>query len=239
MPTGAANALETFRVNSITNDLALVVAQTGGGGNPSSTTNAKTSVKGNRLRGKIAEEEETVLIYKMPKNDVKTLLAGGVSDTSYTFRKQFTGTTNASSAVSFTANAGETFYSASLGRDYTLTVTATGSGSIANGGILDISSTKAGTTSVTGTGTQTITITDATLLGTSAAVTLMASITVATKAQKTKTANQMTQLSIDSNINTGSSSNIYGARVDDKDISLQYADVYKLHAVYELSLIHI
>ena len=174
----------------------------------------------------------------MPKDDVKTLLAGGVSDTSYTFRKQFTGTTNASSAVSFTANAGETFYSASAGRDYTLTVTATGSGSIANGGILDISSTKAGTTTVSGTGTQTLTITDATLLGTSAAVTLMASITVATKSQKAKTANKMTKLTVDS-ISDAASTNrdIYGARVDDTNISLQYADVYKLHAVYESPLL--
>ena len=39
-------------------------------------------------------------------------------------------TTNASSKVTFSANAGEIFDSTSAGRDYTLTVTATGSGSL-------------------------------------------------------------------------------------------------------------
>ena len=237
LPTGAAGATETFRVNSITNNLALVVAQTGSGSNPANTTTAVSSAKGTRIRGKLQEEEETVLVYKTPKDNTKTLLSGGVSDTSYTFRKQFIGTTNASSAVSFTANAGESFFSASAGRDYTLTVTATGSGSLGNGGILDVSSTKPITTTVTGTGTQTLTITDATLLGTSAAVTLMATITVGVKAQKTKTANKMTKMIVDSSKAAGGSKDVYGARVDDATISLQYADTYGLHAVYESSAI--
>ena len=239
LPTGTSNATETFRIASNpSNDLVATIEKTGATSNPASTTVATTSVKGVRIRAKLAEEEETVLVYKTPKTNTKTLLNSGVSDTSYTFRKQFTDTTNASSAVSFTANAGETFYSDSAGRDYTLTVTATGSGSIANGGILNISSTKAGTTTVTGTGTQTLTITDATLLGTSASVTLMATITVGVKAQSTKTAQKMTQLTIDS-ISTAASTNrdIYGYRVDDSNISLQYADVYTLHAVYESALL--
>ena len=237
LPTGAAGATETFRVNAITNNLALVVAQTGGG--PVNTTVAVTSAKATRIRGKLQEEEETVLLYKTPKDDTKTLLNAGVSDTSYTFRKQFIGTTNASSAVSFTANAGESFYSDSAGRDYTLTVTVSGGagGNLAAGAILDISSTKAGTTTVAGTGTQTLTITDATLLGTSASVTLMATITVGVKAQKTKTANKMSKLTIDSSKATGTAQDVYGARVDDGTISLQYADVYGLHAVYESSAI--
>ena len=65
-----------------------------------------------------------LLIYKTPKERTKTLLdANGASDTTYSFRQQFTGTTNASSKVTFSANAGELFDSTSAGRDYTLTVT--------------------------------------------------------------------------------------------------------------------
>ena len=140
-------------------------------------TNAVTSAKANRIRAKIAEEEETVLVYKTPKDNTETLLQSGVSDTSYTFRKQFVGTTNASSAVSFTANAGETFFSASAGRDYTLTVTVQGTGGSATvGTIIDISSTRAGSTTVNGEGTQTLEVIDATLLGTSAQVILMLSL---------------------------------------------------------------
>ena len=236
VPSGAAGVNEEFRINTITNDLAVVLAATGGG--PAVATAAVTSAKANRIRAKIAEEEETVLVYKTPKDNTQTLLQAGNSDTSYTFRKQFTGTTNASSAVSFTANAGETFYSASAGRDYTLTVTVQGTGGSATvGTIIDISSTKAGTTTVGGENTITLTVTDATILGTTAQVILMGTITVGSKAQKTKTANKMTTKAIASNSLTGTRSDVFGERVGDKNISLSYADVYTLHAVYESTAI--
>ena len=235
LPTGTSGVTEKFRVSVITSNLSITIAQTAAG--PTSTTVAVTSARAVRIRAKIAEEEETVLVYKTPKDNTQTLLQSGVSDTTYTFRKQFTGTTNASSAVSFTANAGETFYSNSAGRDYTLTVTVKGSGSVINGGILDISSTKAVTTTVGGTGTQTLTITDATLLGTSAGVTLMATVSVGSKAQKAKTANKMTNKTISANSTTGTASDVFGERVVDKNISLSYADAYALHAVYESTAI--
>ncbi len=243
LPTGAGGVTETFRVSAITDNLNITIAITGAGSNPANTTTAVTSAKATRIRAKLAEEEETILVYKTPKDNTKTLLEAGVSDTTYSFRKQFTGTTNASSEVAFTANAGETFFSASAARSYTLTVTATGTGSLGNGGILDISSSKAGTTTVAGEGTQTLTITDATLLGTSATVTIMATITVATKAQKTKTANKMKSRTISSRSHftaagaSGASSDIYGEVIDGKSINLAYTDAYTLHAVYESSAI--
>ena len=231
LPTGAAGATEEFRVSVVTNNLSITVEQTGSGS--ANTTTAVTSAKAIRIRAKIAEEEETVLVYKTPKINTQTLLVGGSSDTTYSFRKQFIGTTNASGQVTFTAGTGETFDSASAGKAYTLSVTTAGSGSSVAGAIIDISSTKAGTTTVSGTGTQTLTITDNTLLGNAADVTLMASITVGTKSQKSKTANKMTTRTIASNATTGSSSDVFGERVIDTTISLAYSDVYKLHAVYE------
>ena len=232
VPSGAAGVNEEFRIVGVTNNLLATFGITGSG--TTTATNAVTSTKCNRIRAKIAEEEETVLIYKTPKDNTQTLLQAGNSDTTYTFRKQFTGTTNASSEVSFTANAGETFYSASAGRDYTLTITVVGvGGSAIVGDILDISSTKSGTTTVGGEGTQTLTVTDASILGTSAQVTLMATITVGSKGQKTKTANKMSTKTIASNSITGTSSDVFGERVGDKNISLSYADVYTLHAMYE------
>ena len=243
LPTGTGGITETFRVSAITDNLNITIAQTGASSNPTNTTVAVSSAKATRIRAKIAEEEETILVYKTPKDNTKTLLQSGVSDTSYTFRKQFTGTTNAGSQVTFTANAGETFDSTSAGRDYTLTVTATGSGSLGNGAILDLSSTKAASTIISATGLQTLEITDATLLGTTAAVTLMATITVGTKSQKTKTANKMQSKPIASRSwqhptgASGTDSDIYGERIDDKSISLDYTDVYKIHAVYESTAI--
>ena len=182
-------------------------------------------------------------IYKTPKESHKDFIGfrSGATDTTYTFRQQYTGTTNASSEVTFTALAGEEFFSTSYGKDYTLTVTVSGGsgGNLAAGAILDISSSKAGTTTVSASGAQTLEITDTTLLGTSAEVTLMASITTPAKIQAAKTANLMTQKTIVSNkgsegsAGTGAKTEVYGERIDDKQISLSYADVYKLHAVFE------
>ena len=99
--------------------------------------------------------------------------------------------------------------------------------------LLDISSTKAGTTTVSGTGTQTLLVTDVSLLGVGANVTLMATVSVSNKAPKTKSAQKMQSKTIASNAATGTYSDIFGERVGDKTISLSYADVYKVHAIYE------
>ena len=235
LPTGTAGITEEFRVSAIATNLSLTIEKTGTG--TANTTVAVTSAKAIRIRAKIAEEEETVLVYKTPKDNTKTLLVGGSSDTTYSFRKQFIGTTNASGLVTFSASTGETFDSATAGRAYTMTVNAGGSGSATAGQIIDLSSSKAGTTTVSGTGTQTLSITDNTLLGNAAAVTLMASITVGEKAQKAKTANKMTSKTIASDGTTGTKSDVFGERVIDNNISLSYADVYTLHAVYESAAI--
>ena len=168
IPSGASGATQEFRVSAIASNLSMTVAKTGVTSNPATPSVATTSVKAIRIRGKIAEEEEVALIYKTPKERTKTLLdANGASDTTYSFRQQFTGTTNASSLVTFSANAGEIFDSTSAGRDYTLTVTDDNStGTLLNGAILDLSSTKAGTTVITATGNQTLDISDTSLLGT-------------------------------------------------------------------------
>ena len=234
LPSGAAGVTEKFRVGAITNNTNLTFEITGTG--TASATNKITSARAVRIRAKITEEEETVLVYKMPKENVKSLLSGGNSDTTYSFRKQFVGTT-ASGAATFTAGTGETFDSASLGRAYTLAVVVAGTGNAVAGDILNLSSTKPGSTSITGTGTQTLTITDATILGNGADVFLTASITVPTKLQKAKTANKMKTRVISSNASAGGSSNVFGERVMDSAINLAYADVYKLHAVYESTTI--
>ena len=82
-------------MSAIASNLSLTIAKTGIAANPATATTTTSSVKGVRIRGKIAEEEEVVLVYKTPKERTKTLLdSDGDSDTTYTFRKQFTGTTN-------------------------------------------------------------------------------------------------------------------------------------------------
>ena len=219
-PSGASGALEERRITLVTDATTATIS--------AALTGAITNVNATRKRTKFQEDEEVVLVYKMPKDNIKTLLdSGGTSDTSFSFRKQITGvTTNASGVATFTVPAGQTFNATSVGRNYTLTIVTAGSGSGAAGDVVDI------TGSSTGAGTTTLTVTDLTILGNAATVELMATITDAVANQRTKTAQKMTTKAIAATL-----PDVYGENVGDKEISLSYADVYKLHAVYESTAI--
>jgi len=223
-PSGAAGAAELRRVTAVTNATTITIA--------SALTNALTTSTAVRKRATLNEQEELILLYKMPRDDVKTLLdSSSVSDTTFTVRRTFTGTTDASSQVSFTAGSGETFASYS-DANYTMMVMTAGSGSAAQGDLVSASGNISGTT------TGTITITDTSALGTSCQIKLIATVTIAVANQKTKTSNKCTQATIAKEEASGSDqSNIYGARVGDKEIGLTYSDAYKLRAVYESAAI--
>ena len=221
-PSGAAGAAEQRRVTAVTDATTITVA--------SALSNSLTTSTAARKRTTLNEQEELILVYKMPKDDVKTLLdSSNVSDTTFTVRRTFVGTTDSSSQVSFTAGSGESF-DAYSNANYTMMKMTAGSGSAAVGDIVTVSG------KITGTGSGTITITDATLLGTSSQIKLIATVTIAVANQKTKTSNKCTQAAIAKDATTtGSLSDVYGARVGDKEIGLTYADSYKLRAVYESS----
>lgn len=220
MATGASGALEEFAVSTITNDRTIVL-----GGTPA---NAVEKIAINRIRTGIKQIEETALLYRMPKDNVKTLLDSlGASDTTYDYRIQKTGTTNGSSAVTFTLPAGNTWASPSTSRNYVLTITSAGTGTGAAGDVVSITST-----GVVSGGTQ-LTVTDAVVLGSGASVVLMGTATLGTATHKSKTAQVMTTKQIQSYTGGGTYQDVYGERLSDAEISLSYADVYKLHAVYE------
>ena len=221
-PSGAAGAAQQRRVTAVTDATTITIA--------SALTNSLTTSTAARKRTTLNEQEELILLYKMPRDDVKTLLdSSNVSDTTFTVRRTFVGTTDASSQVSFTAGSGETFDAYSK-PNYTMMLMTTGSGTGAVGDLVSVSG------NITGTSTGTITITDASVLGTSRQIKLIATVTIAVANQKTKTANKSTQATIaKDDITTGSLSDIYGARVGDKEIGLTYGDSYKLRAVYESS----
>ena len=143
----------------------------------------------------------------------------GLSDTQYTIRKQFIGTT-VGNAVTFNAGAGETF-AAFAERDYTLSVLTTGGGA-AQGDLVSVSS------SISGTGTSAITITDATNLPTGTKVKLIATILRTSATQKNKTVQLMKKLKV----NPGDT-DAFGTRPTDRTISLGRADAFKLVAVLD------
>ena len=226
-PSGASGAQEERRVTAVTNDTTITIA--------SALTNALTNATAKRKRGKLHEEEEVVLVYKMPRDNIKTLLdSGGTSDTSYNYKKQFPpATTNSSGVCTFSVSSGHTFAAPSVASNYVAVITTAGSGSGAVGDVVDITST------ATGSGTTTLTITDNTVFGNAAKVEIIGTVAFAVSTQKSKTAQKMTTKTIVASVaaDSGALKQIYGERVADKEISLSFADVYKLHAVYESTAI--
>ena len=163
-------------------------------------------------------------VFKLPKKTVKTLLTAtnsGASDTQYTIRRQFVGTSSSSGVVTFSAGSNETF-GAHAEADYTMSILTAGDGTGSAGDIVSIAST------LSGAGSTAITITDDTILGASAKVKLLATILKTSITQKSKTVNLMKQLKV-----TSGATDAYGTRPSDRAISLGRADVFRLLAVID------
>jgi len=175
---------------------------------------------------RLKSPEKNAALFKLPKATIKTLLTetnAGASDTQFTIRKNFVGTTNSSGVVTFSAGTNETF-SAFSATDYQLSVLTAGDGTAVAGDHILLNSTK-----VTTTGTSTLTITDDALLGDGAKVKLYATILKTSVTSKAKTTNLSKQLKVLATDADGA----YGTRSTDKDISFGRADVYKLQAVFD------
>ncbi|MAG25552.1 hypothetical protein CMI47_08240 [Candidatus Pacearchaeota archaeon] len=173
---------------------------------------------------KLVSPEKNSALEKLSKQTIKTLLTdsnSGASDTQYTVRRQFIGTTTASGVVTFTTGTNETFASHAE-KDYVMSILTPGGGSGTAGQLVSISDT------IGGTGTGSITITDTTILGSAAKVKLIATILRTSVKQKTKTTRLMKQVKVA----TGTT-DAYGTRPGDRDISLGRVDAFKLAAVFD------
>ena len=173
---------------------------------------------------KLFDTEKNRSLFKLPKSTVKTLLTttnSGASDTQYTVRRQFVGTTNGSGVVTFSAGTNETFSSHSE-KDYTLSILTAGDGTGEQGDLVSLSG------KIAGAGTSSITVTDDTIFGASAKVKLVATILKTSVIQKNKTTKLMKQLKV-----TSGTTDAYGTRPTDNTISLGRADVFNLVAVFD------
>jgi hypothetical protein len=174
---------------------------------------------------RLKDTQKNRAMFKLSKKVIKTLLTAtnsGTTDTQYTVRRQFTGTTNSSGVVTFNAGSNETFL-AFAEKDYTMSILTAGGGTGAQGDIVSVSGKTAGT------GSGTLTITDSTILGNAAKVKLTTSILKTSVIQKTKTTNLMKQLKVLHTDADGS----FGIRSTDKTISLGRADVFNLVGVFD------
>jgi len=173
---------------------------------------------------RLKDAQKNRSIFKLPKKVIKTLLTasnGGATDTQYTVRRQFVGTTNASGVVTFSAGSNETFASFAE-KDFTMSILAAGDGSGVQGDLVTLS----GKTS--GVGTAALTVTDDTILADSAKVKLFATILKTSVSHKTKTTNLMKQVKV-----VTGATDAFGTRPTDKTVSLGRADVFNLAAVFD------
>ena len=175
---------------------------------------------------KLISPEKNISIFKLPKSTIKTLLTDdndGSSDTQFTVRRQFIGTTNSSGVVTFQATGSNETFVAFQDKDYMCTVLTAGGGTAVAGDVISL------TDKVTGVATSSITITDSTLLGSAAKIKFIATILKTGVTAKTKTTNLCKQLKVLAADDDGA----YGIRATDREISLGRADVYRLIAVYD------
>jgi hypothetical protein len=173
---------------------------------------------------KLFDAEKNRSIFKLPKKTVKTLLTAtnsGATDTQYTVRRQFIGTTDSSGVVTFSSGTNEVFLSHSE-KDYTLSILTAGDGTGALGDLVSISG------KLSGTGSSAITVTDATILGNGAKVKLTASLLKTSVIQKSKTVKLMKQLKV-----VSGTTDAFGTRPSDATISLGRADVFNVVAVFD------
>ena len=221
-PSGAAGALEERKVTAVTNANTISISAT--------LSNGITSVGATRKRVTITDQNKNILLRKLQKNGIKTLLTennSGVSDTSIIIRRSFAGTSNASGLVTFSAGSNETF-NAIDNTDYVLMVSKTGAGSAATGDIINLS---ASNVTVAGSGTNALSITSSALLGNAAKVRLIATLTRTIVNSKSKTRNRMHQVLVDNDGVAGGAA--YGSSAHHKDISLGVADVHRLYGVFD------
>ena len=187
-----------------------------------------------RQRAKLNNLDNADLLSAMPKKYIKS-----ISDESMIVRRTFDARSVASNSISITLPANEQFQSIS-DENYTITVLAGSNSTHPVGDQITINTTNSGAigyTTFTSADRTTIQIENLTSI-TSVKVTATISKNVTTK--KTKAGQQMFVIKVNKTIENLDKqnyglvySNLYGTRVQDRDLSLGLVDSYRLHAVYE------
>tara|TARA_S200002703_G_scaffold40971_1_gene35655 strand:- start:5808 stop:13097 length:7290 start_codon:yes stop_codon:yes gene_type:complete len=189
-----------------------------------------------RYRSQLTGSSTASLLSEMPKKYVKS-----ISDESMVVRRTFDSQSVPSGSLSITLPEGEQFEGVS-DKNYTVTVLASTNVTYPNGSRIPLStgsgnSAELGYTTFATTERTTLQIDNLTNI---TSVKVTATISKTTAGRKTKSANEMFVLKVNKTVEDLSVpkynlqySNIYGTRIQDKDISLGVKDAFRLHAVYE------
>ena len=225
-PTDLASTTDIFNFANQT------VNVTAGSGDAAPTAGTYTSLT--RYRSNLKGIENATLLEEMPKPYVKS-----ISDESMVVRRTFDAQTVASNSISITLPENEQFEALS-DANYTFTVLAGTNSTHPVGDQIPIVTEGTGNlgyTSFTSSDRTTLQMDNLTNI---TSVKVTASISKNVTSRKSKSPQQMFVLKV--NRTTGNLdkqnygltySNLYGTRVQDKDISLGLVDAYKIHAVYE------
>ena len=231
------DALNTSSFDTIFDYDDQVVKVTPGAGAAAPSAGTYTSLL--RYRAKLFDVENANLLSKMPKNYIKS-----ISDESMIVRRTFDSqTVSGGGSVSLTLPENEQF-EAINNQNFTMTVLASTNASYPAGSEVELVTADGGAGSgdlgyaaFTSNDNTTLQVDNLTNI-TSVKVTATISKNVTTK--KTKSENQMFVLKVTDTVEdldqpkyNLTHSNFYGARIQDKDISLGVSDAYRLHAVYE------
>ena len=208
----------TGTVLAIVSDTSLTLASAVG------SADVTTSSPIERRRTKLQESQNNTLVYKMPEGVVKTLKTAsndGLTDTTFTVRRQFVATLTGDGIGIFNAGANETFASLASG-DYTLMHITAGSSSGSVGDITSLSGNNHEGDSIftRSSGNDQLTIDLGANYGGSQ-VKLTATITREVAGEKSKTLVAGSTLNITTEATATASS-----------ISLGKADIYALNSVY-------
>ena len=187
-----------------------------------------------RYRAKIKGTDIASLLLPMPRPYVKS-----ISDESMVVRRTFDSQTVSSNSISITLPENEQFESLS-DQNYTFTVLAGTNSTHPVGDQIPIDTTNTGAlgyTTFTSADRTTIQVDNLTNI---TSVKVTASISKNVTQRKTKSPQKMFVMKANKTIENLDRqkyglaySDVYGTRIEDRDLSLGISDVYKIHAVYE------
>ena len=187
-----------------------------------------------RYRSKLVDTLDSSLLSQMPKPYIKS-----ISDESMVCRRTFDAQTVASDSVSITLPENEQF-EAITNENYTLTVMGGTNGTYPIGDQLPIDTANSGAlgyTTFTSADKTTIQIDNLTNI---TSIKVTATVSKNVTARKTKAAQQMFVMKVNKTISNKDKlnygltySNLYGTRIEDRELSLGLMDGYKIHAIYE------
>ena len=180
-----------------------------------------------RVRSKLEEQEELVMITKLPKQAVKTLKSASLnslSDTTLKVRRQTTLDFSSSTTAVISLAEGEIFSSFSTD-DYQLSVVGGSNASYPIGTVLAPEESGSGCVLSFNSSRTGLTIT---LPSSQAILKVTYTVAVAVAKEKTKTLQPMKTLTL-----TNATGGIWGTNFQDDEICLGTADIFKVRAIYE------